>query len=55
MKQLHLVENQLDTQDDIIADREKGIDEIHSKMIEVNEIFQDLNTIVVEQAPLVGR
>jgi len=53
-KQLNLVEQNLDTQDSLIAEREEGIDEIHGKMVEVNEIFTDLNTIVVEQAPLVG-
>merc|ERR1712000_731896 len=48
-KQLNLVEQNLDTQDSLIAEREEGIDEIHGKMVEVNEIFTDLNTIVVEK------
>lgn len=49
-----LMENNLDLQDDIIAEREKGIAEIQGNMLEINEMFRDLNTIVIEQAPLVG-
>eukprot|EP00339_Tiarina_fusa_P002555 CAMPEP_0117031602 /NCGR_PEP_ID=MMETSP0472-20121206/22697_1 /TAXON_ID=693140 ORGANISM="Tiarina fusus, Strain LIS" /NCGR_SAMPLE_ID=MMETSP0472 /ASSEMBLY_ACC=CAM_ASM_000603 /LENGTH=298 /DNA_ID=CAMNT_0004739965 /DNA_START=16 /DNA_END=912 /DNA_ORIENTATION=- len=52
-QQLSLVENDLDVNDEIIAEREKGIEEVQSAMLEVNEMFRDLNTIVVEQAPLV--
>lgn len=51
---LQLVETSLDVNEEIIAEREKGIEEIQSAMLEVNEMFRDLNTIVVEQAPLVG-
>merc|ERR1712137_367700 len=50
---LMLMENNLDLQDDIIAEREKGIAEIQGNMLEINEMFRDLNTIVIEQAPLV--
>lgn len=48
-----LVENSLDVQDEIIAEREKGIEEIQYAMSEVNEMFKDLHTIVIEQAPLI--
>ena len=53
-QQLSLVENDLDVHEEIIAEREKGIEEIQGAMLEVNEMFRDLNTIVLEQAPLVG-
>merc|ERR1712110_96758 len=50
---LVLMENNLDLQDEIIAEREKGIAEIQGSMLEISEMFRDLNTIVIEQAPLV--
>jgi len=43
------VENELDFNEAIIAEREQGIVEIESTMREVNEIFKDLSTIVYEQ------
>jgi t-SNARE complex subunit (syntaxin) len=47
------MENDLDIQDEIIAEREKGIAEVQTNMLEINEMFRDLNTLVIEQAPLV--
>lgn len=39
--------------DSLITEREEGIREIESTVMEVNEIFQDLSTLVVEQGTLI--
>ena len=42
------MDNQIDYSSSIIADREEAIKEIEGTMIEVNEIYRDLSTLVVE-------
>merc|ERR1712166_603168 len=43
------MDNQIDYSSSIIADREEAIKEIEGTMTEVNEIYRDLSTLVVEQ------
>jgi t-SNARE complex subunit (syntaxin) len=48
------VEQDLDVQDLIIAEREEGIADIQKNMLEVRGMFQDLHDLVEQQAPLIG-
>eukprot|EP00040_Diaphanoeca_grandis_P034282 m.212248 g.212248 ORF g.212248 m.212248 type:complete len:269 (+) comp33120_c10_seq1:122-928(+) len=47
-QQQHL-DNQIDYSSSIIADRDESIKQIEETMSEVNEIYRDLSTLVVEQ------
>jgi len=49
---LHLG-NEIDVHESIIAQREKDIDKIEHDIMDINEMFQDLNTLVVEQGSLI--
>lgn len=48
-KQRVEIENEVNFNEAVIAEREAGIKEIESTILEVNEIFRDLGTIVNEQ------
>eukprot|EP00911_Craspedida_sp_UC1_P002231 UC1_evm2s1699 len=43
---------QIDTQAAFIEEREEGIKELESQMLEVNDIFKDLGNIIVEQGEM---
>jgi len=44
----------IDGNHDQIVEREEAIKEIESTMLEVNEIYRDLNTLVIEQGNALG-
>lgn len=46
---------ELEFQETLIAGREAEIREIESGIHELNDIFRDLGTMVVEQGGLIGR
>lgn len=45
---------ELEFNEQIIAERERGIQEIEGTLVEVNEIFRDLATIVAEQGDMLN-
>ena len=51
---LNSLENEIDFNDEIIAERESEIREIEETIGEVNEIFRDLAEIVNEQGEMLG-
>lgn len=46
--------NQVDYSTSLITEREDAIADIESTMLEVNEIYKDLSTLVVEQGAALG-
>jgi len=46
---MEMMGNQIDYSTSLITEREDAIKEIESTMLEVNEIYKDLSTLVVEQ------
>lgn len=48
-RMLDHMDNQIDYSSSLIEEREDAIKEIESTMLEVNEIYRDLSTLVVEQ------
>ena len=46
--------NQIDYSTSLITEREDAIADIESTMLEVNEIYRDLSTLVVEQGQALG-
>ena len=47
--QLDMMDAQVDYSSSVIAERETAIKDIESTMMEVNDIYKDLSTLVVEQ------
>ncbi|KXS10681.1 t-SNARE [Gonapodya prolifera JEL478] len=47
--QIQLLDNEIEYNDAIIAEREEDLKQIETSILEVNEIFRDLGTIVHEQ------
>lgn len=52
--QMDMMGNQIDYSTSLITEREDAIKEIESTMLEVNEIYKDLSTLVVEQGHALG-
>lgn len=48
-QQLQELENEINYNDSLITQREEGMKEIETAILEVNEIFRDLGTLVNEQ------
>lgn len=53
--QLLVVDNELEYNESMIAQREDEIREIESGITELNEIFRDLGTMVHEQGSMLGK
>ena len=51
---MEMMGNQIDYSTSLITEREDAIKEIESTMLEVNEIYKDLSTLVVEQGAALG-
>lgn len=47
--QMEHMDNQIDYSSSLIVEREEAIKEIEATMVEVNDIYRDLSTLVVEQ------
>jgi syntaxin 7 len=45
---------EIETNEQLIAQREKGIEEIEQTIVEINELFRDLATMVHEQGFMLG-
>lgn len=48
-------DSELQYQEQVIQEREGEIREIEAGIVELNEIFRDLGTIVTEQQSMLGR
>lgn len=48
------MKNEIEFQNALIEERSQGIKEIEKTVVEVNEIFRDLSTIVAEQGSMIG-
>jgi len=46
-------QNTIDFQNNLILDRDKDIRDIERQVVEVNEIFRDISTLVVEQGQMI--
>ena len=56
MQQTDLVpDSELEYQEQLIQEREGEIEEIERGVLELNEIFRDLGTIVTEQQSMLGK
>lgn len=50
-----LLDNEIAFNEAVIEEREQGIQEIHSQIGEVNEIFKDLAVLVNDQGVMIGK
>ena len=48
------LEDELQFNEEMIAEREEGIKDIESAIVEVNDIFRDLGTLVNDQQGMLG-
>jgi hypothetical protein len=55
LQQQRILDNEIQFNDMLIAEREDEIQEIEQGIAELNEIFRDLGTIVTEQQSLMGK
>lgn len=54
-QELVLLDNEIAFNEAVIEEREQGIQEIHSQIGEVNEIFKDLAVLVNDQGVMIGK
>ena len=54
LQELRDMEARIDLQDRIIAEREEDIAGIQLGVMEINEMFRDLHSLAMMQAPMVG-
>ncbi|KAI9328050.1 t-SNARE [Zopfochytrium polystomum] len=54
VEQLQILDNEIDYNEALIQEREEDLQNIERSIIEVNEIFRDLGTLVHEQQPSLG-
>ena len=52
LQQLQSLENEINYNENLIAEREEGMKDIETAILEVNEIFRDLGTLVNDQQSL---
>ena len=54
-QELVLLDNEIAFNEAVIEEREQGIQEIHTQIGEVNEIFKDLAVLVNDQGVMIGK
>ena len=50
-----MLDNEIAFNEAVIEEREQGIQEIHTQIGEVNEIFKDLAVLVNDQGVMIGK
>jgi syntaxin 7 len=55
LQQLHTLDNEVEYNEALIEEREEELRNIERSIVEVNEIFRDLGTIVNEQQYMLGK